>query len=227
MSSEIKLESGWKNLLAAEFETPYFEKIRAFVRAEFQSGKAIYPPPAEVFAAFDLCPLEKLKIVILGQDPYHSPGAANGLAFSVNRSERVPPSLQNIFKEIENDPKIPDFKTPQNGDLRHWAEQGVLLLNSALTVPRGQPNGHCEIWKNFTDGVISRISGETEGIIFLLWGRSARSKKDLIDAQKHFILEASHPSPFSANSGFFGCGHFSRVNEILVECGKKTIDWNF
>lgn len=184
----------------------------------------LYPHPKNIFAALSSCPVEEVKVVILGQDPYHGLGQAHGLSFSVQDWVKLPPSLQNIYKELKLE--YPEFEIPNSGNLTHWAEQGVLLLNSILTVEAGKPASHSKIgWETFTDSIISKLSQEREGLIFLLWGNFARSKKVLIDTQKHFVLEAPHPSPFSAHSGFFGCGHFKKVNEILKERAEKEIIW--
>jgi len=224
---KIRLESGWREVLAEEFEKSYFCELRNFLKSELASKKQIFPPPSRIFAALDRCPWQKTRVVILGQDPYHTPRAANGLCFSVPRSERVPPSLQNIFKEIASDPAIKNFEIPTHGDLESWANQGICLLNATLTVERGKPASHAKKgWEIFTDAIISKISSEKTGVIFLLWGNFAKSKRPLIDESRHTVLVAAHPSPFSANSGFFGCRHFSKVNEILKKQKKPEIIWN-
>ncbi|MCH8518428.1 uracil-DNA glycosylase [Candidatus Gracilibacteria bacterium] len=220
----IQLEASWKETLAGEFEKTYFQDIKSFLVSEIQAGKIIYPHPKNIFTALNICPLHAVKVVILGQDPYHGEGQAHGLSFSVQDGIKLPPSLRNIYKELKLE--YPDFQIPESGSLTHWAEQGVLLLNSILTVESGNPASHSRIgWEIFTDAIISELSLRQTGIIFLLWGSFARSKKTLIDPSRHHILEAPHPSPFSAHSGFFGCGHFTRVNEILAERGEKEIEW--
>lgn len=220
----LQLETSWKQILAPEFEKQYFQDIKSFLVKEIEAQKTLYPHPKNIFAALDSCPFESVKIVILWQDPYHWPGQAHGLSFSVQEGVKLPPSLQNIYKELKLE--YPDFKIPSSWNLTPWAHQGVLLLNSILTVEAGKPASHSKIgWETFTDSIISKISQEKEGVIFLLWGNFARSKKVFIDATKHFILEAPHPSPFSAHSGFFGCGHFKKGNEILKERGENEIHW--
>lgn len=219
---EVSIESSWKEVLAPEFEKPYFARLAATLHAEKAAGVTIYPPGRLIFRAFDLCPLDKVKVVILGQDPYHGPRQAMGLSFSVPDGVPAPPSLKNIFKEIEDDLGIRMSGCP---DLRKWAEQGVLLLNSSLTVQAGMPNSHSRIgWTEFTDAVIRWLSDNREGIVFLLWGNYARNKKVLIDTSRHHVLEAAHPSPL-ARGAFSGCRHFSRTNEILMSEGLSPIDW--
>jgi uracil-DNA glycosylase len=222
-SSAPKIESSWKNVLSKEFGKPYFKKLTEFLTEEITSKKNIYPPPKQIFYAFDMTPFDQVKVVILGQDPYHGRGQAHGLCFSVNENVPIPPSLHNIYKEISDDL---GFSIPSHGNLDSWAKQGVLLLNSVLTVRAGQPTSHSEKgWEYFTDSVIKIISEQKEGVVFLLWGNFAKSKRVLIDEKKHFILTASHPSSFSAHSGFFGCKHFSRTNELLKKSGKNPIHW--
>jgi uracil-DNA glycosylase len=219
----VKMEESWKEKLGGEFEKSYFTELTAFVKKEYQKG-AVYPAPKNIFRAFDLCPFGKVKVVILGQDPYHGERQANGLAFAVDEREAVPPSLKNIFKEIESDlgqPLVHD-----NGDLSRWAEQGVLLLNSTLTVRAHTAGSHQDNgWEKFTDAVIHALSEEREHLVFILWGNYARAKGAHIDRTKHLVLEAAHPSPFSAYSGFFGCKHFSRANDYLVAHGEAPINW--
>ncbi len=221
---KIKLESSWKKLLAEEFEKPYFLEIKSFLASEIEAGKTIYPHSKNIFNAFGHTPLDKLKVVILGQDPYHGPGQAHGLSFSVQDGVKVPPSLKNMYKEIRSE--YPDYEIPESWNLIHWADQGVLLLNSILTVEAAKPASHSKIWwADFTDSVIRSISDNCEGIIFLLWGNFSRWKKALIDTNKHFVLESPHPSPFSAHSWFFGNGHFKKVNEILKQQWKWEVKW--
>ncbi|MBK6997134.1 MAG: uracil-DNA glycosylase [Lewinellaceae bacterium] len=220
--SNVQIEAGWKQALAEEFQKPYFAEIKAFLLAEKQAGKTIYPPGSLIFNAFNKTPFESLKVVILGQDPYHNPGEAMGLCFSVPRGVKTPPSLVNIYKEINNSLGI---VPPSHGDLTHWAEQGVLLLNAMLTVEARKPASHQKIgWQTFTDAVIRTVSEQKEGVVFLLWGNFARSKKALIDETRHNVLESAHPSPLAGNA-FQGCGHFVRTNEILEKQGKGKIDW--
>lgn len=222
---EVRIEQGWKDELKEEFDEPYFREIVQFIKAERLAGKTVYPPGPLIFHAFDRTPFHKVKVVILGQDPYHGAGQAHGLCFSVNRGIKPPPSLVNIFKEIRSDLGI--RFSGAHGDLTHWADQGVLLLNASLTVRAGEPMSHADIgWSRFTDSVIRRISEKKAHVVFLLWGRFAQEKEALIDSAKHFILKAAHPSPFSADKGFFGCRHFSRTNEILVKTGSDPIDWH-
>lgn len=219
---EVAIEPSWKAVLSDEFEKDYFKELRAFVRSEFLSTK-VYPPPQFVFHAFSLCPFDQVRVVILGQDPYHGVGQAHGLCFSVPENIQVPPSLQNIYKEIQSDV---GGEIPKHGNLEHWARQGVLLLNATLTVRAHVAGSHQHKgWENFTDTVIQAISEKKENIVFLLWGNYARAKRALIDPGKHCILESSHPSPFSAHNGFFGNKHFSQTNEYLAQHGKKPIFW--
>jgi uracil-DNA glycosylase len=220
-SKDIKLEASWRRHLSDEFIKPYFLKLRDFVKREYILHK-VYPDPKNIFRAFDLCPFDKVKVVIIGQDPYHGDRQANGLAFAVNSSKKIPPSLKNIFKEIESDMGV---KPIQDGDLSRWAKQGVLLLNSTLTVQDGRPGSHQEVgWEEFTDAAIKCLSEHRTGIVFMLWGNYAKRKGEHIDRHKHFVLEAAHPSPFSAKR-FFGCKHFSVANKHLKNECKKEIDW--
>lgn len=206
-----------------EFEKTYFKQIWSFITAEKAAGKNIFPPESLIFNALELVSEQNLKVVILGQDPYHGIGQANGLAFSVNDGQKIPPSLKNIFKELKDDLDNP---LPEHGDLTTWAKQGVLLLNSVLTVEEGKPGSHQNKgWEKFTDNIIQKISDEKEGLVFMLWGNYAKSKSNLINANKHLILEAAHPSPLSAYHGFFQCKHFSKTNNFLMSMGKKPIDW--
>ena len=219
---DVKIEQSWKNALASEFDKPYFTSLVRFLHQEKIRGEIIYPPGSQIFRAFELTPLDNVKVVILGQDPYHGPGQAMGLSFSVPNTVKAPPSLKNIFKEIENDLGIKMSGYP---NLEHWATQGVLLLNAILTVRSGKAASHSRIgWQDFTDAVIRCISDNCEGVVFLLWGNFARTKKELIDTSKHYVLEAAHPSPL-ARGAFFGCRHFSKTNEILVNLGREPIDW--
>jgi len=216
------MEQSWKEALKDEFEKDYFIKLVGRLHEEKASGKIIFPPGAMIFKAFDLCPLDKLKVVILGQDPYHGYGQAMGLSFSVPDGVPAPPSLKNIFKEIESDLGI---RMSGNTNLEPWARQGVLLLNAVLTVRSGEPTSHSSLgWQDFTDAVIKTISDRCSGVVFLLWGNYARSKASLIDCSRHRILEAAHPSPL-ARGAFFGCRHFSRTNNILEAEGKAPINW--
>ena len=219
---DVKIESSWKEALGAEFGKPYFADLVRFLHGEKAAGQRIYPPGGQIFRAFELTPVSAVKVVILGQDPYHQPGQAMGLSFSVPDGVPAPPSLKNIFKEIESDLGIRMSGRP---NLESWARQGVLLLNACLTVRAGSPTSHSRIgWQEFTDAVIRYISDHLEGVVFLLWGRFAREKKALIDTSRHTVLEAAHPSPL-AGGAFFGCRHFSKTNEILLREGKTPINW--
>ncbi|MEO9021330.1 MAG: uracil-DNA glycosylase [Ginsengibacter sp.] len=220
---DVKIEESWKEVLKDEFDKPPFQRISAFLKAEKALGKIIYPPGPLIFNAFKQTPFTTVKVVILGQDPYHNKGQAHGLSFSVPDGVPKPPSLLNIFKELKNDTGI---EIPQNGNLEKWASGGVLLLNASLTVRQNEPGSHAKIgWLEFTDQVIKKISDDKTGIIFLLWGKFAQEKQSLIDETKHFVLKAAHPSPFSADHGFFGCRHFSKTNQILINQQKSPIDW--
>ncbi len=219
---DVKIEQTWKNALAGEFEKPYFASLVRFLHEEKAAGKRVFPPGSQIFRAFDLTPVPELKVVILGQDPYHGPGQAHGLSFSVPAAVPAPPSLKNIFKEIEDDLGVRMSGYP---DLEKWARQGVLLLNAILTVRSGEATSHSKIgWEEFTDAVIKYISDNCEGVVFLLWGNFARSKSVLIDRSRHHVLEAAHPSPL-ARGAFFGCRHFSRTNDYLAATGRTSIDW--
>lgn len=218
------INESWKAVLAREFEKPYMKSLTEFLQKEQQEGKVILPPAALVFNAFNHTLFNDVKVVILGQDPYHGNGQAHGLSFSVEKGVRIPPSLRSIYKELQND--IPGFVLPQHGELTSWADQGVLLLNATLTVRKSEPGSHHKKgWENFTDQVIKTLSEKRSGIVFLLWGKNAQAKIPLIDANKHTILTAAHPSPYSAYNGFFGCQHFSKTNKILKNQGQTPINW--
>ncbi|HSZ87011.1 MAG TPA: uracil-DNA glycosylase [Puia sp.] len=220
---DVQIEESWKKGLHHEFSQPYFAAIVSFLKAEKSSGKIVYPPGKFIFNAFNTTPFDKVKIVLLGQDPYHGPGQAHGLSFSVPNGIAQPPSLINIFKELHNDVGIP---IPKSGNLTHWAEQGVLLLNASLTVQANEPMSHAKIgWAEFTNAVIQKVSEEKKNVVFLLWGKFAQEKEILIDDSKHLILKAAHPSPFSVERGFFGCKHFSKANDYLKKHGIDEIDW--
>lgn len=221
--NRIQLEPSWKNHLLPEFEKPYMQDLRGFLKKEQQAKKKIYPRGAEFFAAFTHTPFDKVKVVILGQDPYHGPGQAHGLCFSVPEGVAIPPSLQNIFKEIKSDLKI---DPPQHGNLTKWADQGVLLLNATLSVEAGRAGSHQNKgWETFTDAVIDCLNRDRKGLVFVLWGSYAQKKGALIDSKKHFVLKGPHPSPLSAHRGFFGCRHFSKINQYLESQGETPIDW--
>jgi uracil-DNA glycosylase len=220
---EVKIEPSWKAVLSEEFNKPYFKNLTDFVRTEYNT-QSCFPMKSRIFAAFDACAFHQVKVVIIGQDPYHGPGQANGLCFSVNNGIPLPPSLVNIFREIETDLKQP---MPKTGNLDRWARQGVLLLNATLTVRQSQAASHQgKGWETFTDAVIQEISNQTQGVVFLLWGGFAKKKGARIDRNKHLVLESGHPSPLSANKGhWFGNKHFSKTNEYLVSKGENAIDW--
>lgn len=219
---DVHIHPSWKKLLQDEFAKGYFTKLAAFVKSEYLS-QVVYPPPKWIFRTFDECPLGGLRVVILGQDPYHTPGVANGLSFSANEGNPIPPSLLNIYKEIRTEFGTP---IPPSPDLTRWAKQGVLLLNATLTVQKGNPGSHQgKGWEQFTDAVIKHISSNTAHIVFILWGNFAKKKEVLIDSTKHLVLKSAHPSPFSANNGFFGNNHFKQCNEYLVQHGKSPIEW--
>ena len=222
MALDVKIEQSWKALLQEEFDKPYFAGLTEFVRAEYKSYR-IYPPGSQIFNAFNLCPFDKVKVVIIGQDPYHGPGQAHGLCFSVNDGVPFPPSLRNIFKEINADTGAP---IPQSGNLTRWATQGVLLLNATLTVREHSAGSHQRRgWETFTDSVIRIISEQKSNVVFILWGAYAQSKASLIDSSRHLVLRSVHPSPLSAHAGFFGNHHFSLANDYLVRNGLTSIDW--
>lgn len=221
-SANVTIEASWKKALDAEFGQGYFSTLAEFVKNEYKTTK-VYPAPAQIFRAFDECPFDDVKVVIIGQDPYHGPGQAHGLCFSVGKNIAIPPSLKNIFKEIADDIGTP---LTQDGDLSRWAKQGVFLLNATLTVREGQAGSHQgKGWEKFTDAAIKVISDQREGIVFLLWGRFAQQKESLIDTSKHFVLKTVHPSPLSAYAGWFGCKHFSKANDYLIANGKQPIQW--
>jgi uracil-DNA glycosylase len=220
---DVKIENSWKHLLSSEFEKEYFLKLTQFVKSEY-STNSVYPKGNQIFQAFDKCPFEKVKVVILGQDPYHEPGQAHGLCFSVPESKPFPPSLQNIFKEIRNDMGYEPFKS---GDLTRWSEQGILLLNSTLTVRAHIAGSHQNKgWESFTDSVIHKLAENREGLVFILWGSYAQKKCSFIDENKHLVLKSVHPSPLSAHRGFFGNHQFSKTNEWLISKGLEPIDWH-
>ena len=220
--ADVNIAPSWKNHLRNEFQSPYFNGLIDFVKQEY-AAHSVYPPGKEIFRAFDCCDFDTVRVVIIGQDPYHGEGQANGLCFSVRPGIRMPPSLMNIFKEIQADLGKP---FPPNGDLERWARQGVLLLNATLTVRAGAPGSHQNKgWETFTDAVIRTISSEKINVVFLLWGAYAQKKGALIDATKHCVLQSAHPSPFSADRGFFGNKHFSKCNAYLKSKGLKEIEW--
>ncbi len=219
----IQLEESWKAVLAAEFERPYMQSLKLFLKEE-KAHHAVFPPSNLIFNAFEHTPFDRVKVVILGQDPYHNVGQAHGLSFSVPKGVDIPPSLRNMYQELASD--IPGFQKPGHGDLTGWANQGVLLLNATLTVRAHTAGSHQNKgWEAFTDKAIAELSAQRAGIVFLLWGRYAKNKAALIDYRKHHILTAAHPSPLSAYNGFFGCGHFSKANAFLVAQGLDPIDW--
>lgn len=219
----ILIEDSWKFLLESKFNQENLKSIHSFILNEYDKGKIIYPKNALIFNAFNLTPFSKLKVVILGQDPYHGKNQAHGLSFSVPKGIKIPPSLKNIYKELESDL---NFSIPNHGNLESWAKQGVLLLNAILTVNASEPASHKKSgWEDFTDTVIKKISDNSENKVFLLWGRFAQEKSKFIDSSKHLVLKAAHPSPFSAHNGFFGCKHFSKTNEYLVKHGQAPINW--
>jgi uracil-DNA glycosylase len=223
-TDRVKMEPEWKALLKDEFAMPYMQELRAFLKDQMAKKKIIYPKPSEIFNAFNHTPYSKVKVVILGQDPYHGPGQAHGLCFSVRKGVPPPPSLKNIFKEIENDLKIP---RPKSGDLTSWADQGVMLLNTVLTVEQGKAGSHHgKGWERFTDLVIQILNDDEKPLVFVLWGSPAQKKQALITNKRHLILKSVHPSPLSAERGFFGNHHFSKINEFLKKHGDKPIDWS-
>lgn len=220
-SATISIHSSWKRVLEDQFSAPYFSQLKEFLKEE-KKQYPVFPPGNQIFSAFDRTPFENVKVVVIGQDPYHQPGQANGLCFSVSPGVAKPPSLVNIFKELKDDLGIP---IPSTGNLEAWADQGVLLLNATLTVRQAQAGSHQgKGWETFTDAVIKKVSEEKKGVVFLLWGRFAHTKEELIDKDKHFILKAAHPSPL-ARGAFFGCKHFSKTNELLKQQGLEPIDW--
>lgn len=219
----VKLEPGWLSVLGGELQKPYMGELKAFLKEEKQKGKVIYPPGSQWFNAFNSTPFDKVKVVILGQDPYHGPHQAHGLCFSVLPGIRVPPSLVNIYKELQSDLGI---SIPQHGCLSHWAEQGVLLLNATLTVEQGMAGAHQgKGWEQFTDAAIHTLAEQREHLVFMLWGSYAQKKGAFIDASRHLVLKAPHPSPLSAHRGFLGCRHFSQANQYLEQTGQVPIDW--
>lgn len=220
---KVSIEPSWMNVLKEEFSKPYFKQLVLHLKTEKQLGKTIYPAGRFIFNAFDATPFQNVKVVILGQDPYHGPGQAHGLSFSVPAGVALPPSLLNIFKELQSDIGL---SMPSQGDLTHWAQRGVFLLNASLTVRQGEPMSHAQIgWATFTDTVISLLSEKRENLVFMLWGKFAKEKTVLIDEKKHLVLKAAHPSPLSAHQGFLGCRHFSEANQYLVKNGIDPIDW--
>lgn len=220
----VAIEESWLKVLGAEFEQPYMKTLKTFLLEEKQNGNQVYPKGTEIFNALNHTPFDKVKVVLLGQDPYHGVGQAHGLSFSVQKGMAIPPSLKNIYKELASD--IPTFSNPNHGNLTKWADEGVLLLNATLTVRAQEAGSHQgKGWEIFTDKIISKLSDERTGLVFLLWGRYAQNKSALIDSNKHTVLKAAHPSPFSAYNGFLGCKHFSKANEILEKEGKTPIDW--
>lgn len=220
---DVKIENSWKSVLRDEFDKDYFVRLTEFVRKEYRTAEAVFPPGNKIFAAFDATPFDEVKVVILGQDPYHNYGQANGLCFSVGDSVQMPPSLVNIFKEVNSDTGAP---IPTSGDLTRWARQGVLLLNATLTVRAHQAASHQgRGWEQFTDAAVAALSARRENLVFLLWGNYAKRKGAVIDRSKHLVLESAHPSPLSAYHGFFGNHHFSRANAYLVEHGKAPVVW--
>ena len=220
---DVKIHESWKNVLKAEFNKPYFLEIVTFLKMEKATGKTVYPPGSLIFNAFNSTPFENVKVVLLGQDPYHGPGQAHGLSFSVPDGIPPPPSLMNIFKEMQADLGVP---FPRSGNLQHWANRGVLLLNASLTVRAQEPMSHSRMgWSEFTNAAISKLSDQRKNLVFLLWGKFAQEKQALIDETKHLVLKAAHPSPLSAHNGFLGCRHFSKTNEYLVSNKTDPIDW--
>ena len=224
LDMEVKIEDGWKKALSPEFSKPYFSMLTDFVKKEYLDNGPIYPPASQIFNAFDLCPFDKTKVVIIGQDPYHGEGQANGLCFSVHPDIAIPPSLRNIYKEIEGDLGT---KPPTTGDLSHWAEQGVLMLNATLTVRAHQAGSHQNRgWEDFTDAAIAALAQEKDNLVFILWGAYAQRKGEFIKrSKKHLVLTSPHPSPLAAHRGFFGNHHFSKTNEYLIKHGKTPIEW--
>jgi uracil-DNA glycosylase len=221
-TAKIQIEESWKKELQNEFQKPYFEELTRFIKEEIKNGKVIYPLGPDIFRAFEVTPFANVKVVILGQDPYHNPGEAMGLSFSVPKGIKIPPSLKNIYKEINEDIGL---EVPQHGDLTFWAKQGVFLLNAMLTVEKNRAGSHKDIgWQIFTNAVIQTLSAQKNNLVFMLWGNFAKSKKELIDSSKHLVLEAAHPSPL-AGGAFFGCRHFSKANDFLKNNGISPLDW--
>lgn len=221
-AANVKIEESWKAVLVDEFSKPYFHELVEFLKTAKAEAKTVYPPGSLIFNAFNTTPFAQVKVVILGQDPYHNPGEAMGLSFSVPKGKRIPPSLLNIYKELHADTGV---AIPKHGDLTYWAQQGVFLLNAMLTVEKSKPQSHHKIgWQKFTDAVIQKLSDEREHVVFMLWGGFARKKKELIDTNKHLVLEAAHPSPLAGNA-FSGNRHFSKANAYLKEHGQEPIDW--
>jgi len=223
-NKEIKLDPSWKQHLGGEFEKPYMKDLRSFLKHQYELGKKVYPSGSQIFNALNTTHFDQVRVVILGQDPYHGPGQAHGLSFSVPDGVPFPPSLQNIFKELESDLGVP---RPKSGNLQHWADQGVLLLNSVLTVEEGQAASHQKKgWETFTDAIIHALATEKSGLVFVLWGAYAQKKGAFIDRKKHLVLRSVHPSPLSVHRGFYGSKPFSQINTYLVKKGQKPIDWN-
>lgn len=221
---DVKINDSWKEALKGEFTKPYFLQIVNTLRTEKLEGRTIYPPGQFIFNAFNTTPFDNVKVVLLGQDPYHGPGQAHGLCFSVQTGIAPPPSLVNIYKELHSDLDIP---IPSHGNLTKWAEHGVLMLNASLTVRANEPMSHAKIgWAEFTHAVIRKVSDEREHVVFILWGKFAQEKQSLVDETKHLVLKAAHPSPFSAHNGFFGCKHFSKTNQYLTQHGVEPVDWS-
>lgn len=220
----VKIEESWKKELSAEFEKEYFQNLANFVKEEYKNH-TIFPPGVKIFEAFNKTPFEKVRVVIIGQDPYHGAGQANGLSFSVNPGVKLPPSLQNIFKEIKSDTGV-ESKNSKTGDLCSWADQGVLMLNATLTVRQSTPGSHQKKgWEALTSAAIEKLSEKRQGIVYILWGKYAQDKGAIINSKNNLVLKSAHPSPFSADSGFFGCKHFSKTNEYLIQKGQKPIEW--
>lgn len=230
IKDRIKLHPSWKSVLEQDFRAPYMTRLRTFLQSELQAGKRIYPPMREVFSALDHCPLNQVRVVVIGQDPYHGEDQAHGLSFSVKPGVPPPPSLRNIFQEIQEDLRTPTSSQRQfsmsQGCLNGWAAQGVLLLNSVLTVVAGRSGSHQGYgWEQFTDKIVNIVNAQRENVVFLLWGRPAQEKGAIVDRRKHYVLSAPHPSPLSADRGFFGCRHFSKTNSYLQSHGSDPIDW--
>jgi uracil-DNA glycosylase len=224
MTNQIALTESWKPVLQSELDKPYFKELVLFLKQQQAAGKSIFPPDPQIFSAFDCTSFNDTRVVIIGQDPYHGTMQAHGLCFSVNKGVKVPPSLKNIYKELKTD--IEGFNIPVHGDLSHWAKQGVLLLNATLTVEKDKAGSHHgKGWEEFTDAVIKALSNQKKHVVFILWGKFAQSKAHLIDASKHLVLMAAHPSPFSAYNGFFGCKHFSQTNQYLKQHHLPVVNW--